>query len=783
MKVYMVGNAHLDPAWLWRWPEGAVEAAKTCLTALELLEKHEGFIFTRGEAWVHRWFERAYPSEFERLKKLVREKRWVVVNGWIVQPDMNLPHGECFVRQSLYGKKYFREKFGIEPKIAYCVDSFGHSGTLPQIFKKCGYRAFVFMRPHPHEKPLPQTFRWRSADGSEVLAFRLVTNYETFDIEKLKRNIEETLKIASPDLPATMCFYGVGNHGGGPTEEQIEFIERNENYRDGVTLLFGSPLHFFDEIEPHRDKLPVVEGDLHPHAVGCYSVNLELKRLNRRAEGELLQGEALASMSSLAGGYDYPHDAFEKLWEDLLMNGFHDILGGTTTKEGFEDFKKYIGGVLRGIDEIKTGAALNILKKLDIGEKEIAFVVFNPTGQHRSEYFEFEPWMNWRPYENAVLIGPDGKEVPFSYVRPASLVRNMTRILFRVDVPPFGYSLYRFREGKRESFEGLRYGDNWVENDFLRISLEGDGELRVHFKSGDIELRGEDFQFPLILSDGSDTWGHDVYSFRGEKKPVRVRRIAFVEKSELRATILRESISESSTIKEFVSIYFDEPYLRTRFLVDYHDRLTVLKLSYRFPFRLKKIHAEMPYGFSTREPDGLESPMGRLLLVETERSWFGFASDAIHAHDAADNEVRLTAARCVPFAWHVPYELQPDVEYDYIDEGLREFELLFWLFGDRKGDELRFSDLLNSPLTAMSSLRGDGSLPDSRSLLEVRSSPNVRVEVLMKRAGGEYTLRSFETLGKSGEISVLGRSFEVKPYELKTLVIRGTDVLESDTCF
>jgi len=191
----------------------------------------------------------------------------------------------------------------------------------------------------------------------------------------------------------------------------------------------------------------------------------------------------------------------------------------------------------------------------------------------------------------------------------------------------------------------------------------------------------------------------------------------------------------------------------------------------------------MPYGFSVREPDGMESPTGRLFLVETERSWFGFASDAAHAYNATDDEVRLMAVRCVPFAWHVPYELQPDVEYDYIDEGLREFELLFWAFGERKGDELRFSDILNNPLIAMSSLKGDGSLPDRRSFLEVKPSPNVRVEVLMKGAGGEYILRSFETLGKTGEISVLGRTFEVNPHELKTLVIRDTEVFESDTCF
>src|ERR1035437_3646835 len=111
-RLHMIGNAHLDPVFLWRWPEGCAEAIGTCWAAVELLEEHPGVIFTRGEAVVYRWIEELDPALFARIEQLVRTGQWVIVNGLWLQPDCNLPEGEAFIRQALYGKRYFRRRFG-----------------------------------------------------------------------------------------------------------------------------------------------------------------------------------------------------------------------------------------------------------------------------------------------------------------------------------------------------------------------------------------------------------------------------------------------------------------------------------------------------------------------------------------------------------------------------------------------------------------------------------------------------------------------------------------------
>ena len=135
----MIGNAHLDPVWLWRWQEGFAEIKATFASALERMKEFPEFIFTCACASYYKWVEENCPEMFEEIKQRVKEGRWVIVGGWWVQPDCNMPSGESYVRHGLYSQRYFYEKFGIMAKVGYNVDSFGHSGMLPQILKKAGW--------------------------------------------------------------------------------------------------------------------------------------------------------------------------------------------------------------------------------------------------------------------------------------------------------------------------------------------------------------------------------------------------------------------------------------------------------------------------------------------------------------------------------------------------------------------------------------------------------------------------------------------------------------------
>ena len=181
-----------------------------------------------------------------------------------MQPDCNLPSGESFVRQALYGQRYFLEKFGRAATVGYNVDSFGHHAMLPALLRGAGLDSYVFMRPQEHEMGLPgRLFHWEGADGSRVLAFRIPYAYTSRD--SLPTHVERCAAELQPPLLESMCFYGVGNHGGGPTKESLQWIREHQGRAEDdpalSRLLFSSPDQYFAAIREQDPPLPTVHGE------------------------------------------------------------------------------------------------------------------------------------------------------------------------------------------------------------------------------------------------------------------------------------------------------------------------------------------------------------------------------------------------------------------------------------------------------------------------------------------------------------------------------------------
>lgn len=152
-KIFLVCNAHIDPAWLWEWEEGAAEAISTFRTAADLCGEFNGFVFNHNEAILYQWVEEYDPALFKRIQKLVKEKKWNIMGGWYVQPDCNMPSGESFARQCLLGKKYFREKFGVDVTTAINFDPWTRDrlkGKGADIFRPCLRTTQSRKKFHPH---------------------------------------------------------------------------------------------------------------------------------------------------------------------------------------------------------------------------------------------------------------------------------------------------------------------------------------------------------------------------------------------------------------------------------------------------------------------------------------------------------------------------------------------------------------------------------------------------------------------------------------------------------
>src|SRR5215210_4968158 len=64
----MIGNAHIDPVWLWQWPEGYQEVRATFQSAVERLDEYPDFVFTCDSQLFFEWVEESDPALFERIR-------------------------------------------------------------------------------------------------------------------------------------------------------------------------------------------------------------------------------------------------------------------------------------------------------------------------------------------------------------------------------------------------------------------------------------------------------------------------------------------------------------------------------------------------------------------------------------------------------------------------------------------------------------------------------------------------------------------------------------------
>ena len=209
----MIGNAHLDPVWMWRWQEGSAQVKATISSALDRMNETPDFKFVSYQAVMYEWLCEYTPEMIDEIKKRVAEGRFIICGGWWVQPDCNLPSGESFARHGLYSQRLFKKLLGTTAKVGYNVDSFGHNAMLPQILKKSGMNAYIVMRPGEHEKHLESNlFMWRSPDGTELPVYRIpeayCNNYSTKEdmlamiertCDKADKNWDETLSSTASE--------------------------------------------------------------------------------------------------------------------------------------------------------------------------------------------------------------------------------------------------------------------------------------------------------------------------------------------------------------------------------------------------------------------------------------------------------------------------------------------------------------------------------------------------------------------------------------------------------
>ena len=807
--LHLIGNSHIDPVWLWQWPEGYQEVRATFRSALDRMNEYPEFIFTCDSAAYYEWIEEIDPEMFAEIQQRVAEGRWEIVGGWWVEPDCNLPSGESFVRHALISQRYFLEKFGRMASVGYNVDPFGHNGMLPQILLKSGMDSYVFMRPGPHEKLLPApVFWWESPDGSRVLAFRLPHEY-CAPREDLGYHLDKSIAQLPERWTEMMAFYGVGNHGGGPTRENLDSIRRLDGAGTMPRLRHSTPARFFETVRSSTRRLPVVRDDLQHHAVGCYSAHSGIKRLMRRAENGLTAAEAWAAVADRVAGQAYPRAELTRAWKQVLFNQFHDTLGGTAIEPAYLDARDQLGEASSIAVRAQNVAVQSISSRIGIPFEPgmTPIVVFNPHAWPVRASVELE-FGGLKPSDG--LVDEAGEVVAFQPIQSYATVSAWrSRFCFEANLPPLGYRVWRVTpDTPRIEASPLRADGTTLENDRVRLEIDPSTGQIAHLvlRAGGRDL--VDMADPrrpraVVVDDTSDTWGHRRLAYRDEIGAFEATSVSLVENGPVRGIVRVESrFGQSSLVEDFVLAASAES-VEIRVILDWREQSRLLKL--RFPSGLADPTAtfEIPYGAIERESNGDEEPGQRWVDVsgaapaaprgDGRGRRFGLAvlNDAKYGFDVIGAEIGVTAVRSPIYAHHEPKVPAEGVRYQFQDQGIQRFSLVLvphegpWNTARLTRQALE----LNQRPTVLLESHHDGPLPPSCSYAVAEPEHLVVGAVKLAEDGDNLVVRAVETDGWSGRATIRLPAwqrevvFDARPFEIRTFRVPrdpGGQIVETD---
>ncbi|MCE0484846.1 MAG: hypothetical protein LV479_11490 [Methylacidiphilales bacterium] len=777
VTFHLLANAHLDPVWLWDWREGLNEGIITVRTILELMEEYPKMTFMRGEAAIYEHIEKTDPETFARIRAMVKAGRWDVIGGTYIQPDTNMPATETLARHFTVGQNYFQRAFGFRPRVAWAADSFGHSAGLPEILTAAGMTGFAFTRPMEKQFHLDNhAFWWESDSGARILCYRPTVGWYGTERDEIFRRFDGYLKetIEKPVLHVG-CFYGLGNHGGGPSRRHLEEIGRWADKNPEVEVIHSSLHRFFDALAADEAKeerpYPVHRGELNFCLRGCYASVAKFKFPYRKTEGRLVRAEKTASI--IDASLNRKPETLAPAWKSILFNSFHDILPGSSIERAYEEQLAWLG--VAGHDALRVEFnALNALAaKIDTSVPKmggdhpgrVALLVWNPHPHIYEGPVELEASLDYRPlwqYQHKADLCPvelfDAKKqpVPFQVIgNEHSAMSDLPwrkRVVFQAKLPPMSWSVYQMglpqkATRKKTADKGVAAArKDAILNGFYQIKARrGSSSLQI-LAQGRPLFKGAGLSF-INVKDPWGSWGGmeeipDAVNLSTVQETWKIEKTEILEKGPERAALWVKFFGKRSWIDLTFFLVRGRPVVDVQARVLWNDRSSRLKMV--LPVGDEALF-EVPGGRAQRGICG-EVPGGRWIrTTQKGRAPFGFATDALYGYDCKAGALRATIVRASRYANSDETPADKESWRPAVDAG----ELTFrFLFTTEVRDLPRLALELEQPLVNVPVSAHPGPLPRSGSLFSLKTE-NVQLLALKPAENGRgWIVRVQEIAGR-----------------------------------
>jgi alpha-mannosidase len=444
--IYIVPHTHYDAAWIFTKDE-YLKINETILEEALKLMQNADFKFSLEQTYLLEQIEKRHPELWQKIKERIKAGNIEIVDGQYLMPDAMLPNGEVLVREIFRGKKYCREKLGVDVPVAWSADSFGLNAQLPQIYKKAGYKWLAFRR-GARADIRQSEFMWRGLDGTTILTHWFPLGYRAgFNLDEWHRAYVELNKYASTENILMPC-------GSGSSLPQAEIPDKviawNRENTD-ILMKMATPGEFFQALEDAKKTFETIEGEIYDDDVaevfpGVCSTRSWVLQKSRESIHLLITTEAYVTIAWLLGA-TYPADELRNIWERVLFTAFHDVITGTGVDEIYGEVRDIFASLKVDLNNMLNMALAYIGRKVNTGGQTT--LVFNP--------------LPWRVKNWAQLASGEG---------------------FTASLPPMGYTSYQSNpQGSDET--SIKIEDNRIKTPFWSLDISKDtGIVTIYDKNG-----------------------------------------------------------------------------------------------------------------------------------------------------------------------------------------------------------------------------------------------------------------------------------------------------------
>ncbi len=715
--VICIGHTHIDCAWVWTLKQTREKVQRSFCTVLDLMKKYPEYKFFSSQPHLLKNLKEEAPDKFEELRQRVREGRWECEGAMWVEADCNLSSGESLVRQVLYGKRFFKNEFGVDSHILWLPDVFGYSAALPQILRKSGVDWFVTSKISWNDTNLMpyDTFAWHGIDGTPINThfltaqnykegFKCGTDYNGCTSPNMIKGARYRYQQKMLTNEAIDSF-GFGDGGGGPTIEYLEYYRRQEKGIPGIpTAKMEFANDFLTRLKNNIENNPLLpkwQGELYlEFHRGTYTSVAKNKKNNRVSEFLYLDAELLGTVGKCILQKEFNKCEMQRGWEMILTNQFHDIIPGSSIDEVYDQSDKDYAWVQEIANEQIGDTRTQIASKIASSE---GYVVFNP-----------------HSFVGEGLVKIDGKSAIVSGVAPK------------------GYScVKKFKDSHSIIVTALG-----VETNALKVSFDKDWILTsIYDKINDRELlkngkRGNELRIYEDFPDVYDCWEWQEYSIEKYKVITDVSDVDIIDDgARLGIKIVRPFLS--STIEQTLWFYDDELKIDFDTKVDWHQNSQMLKTAFDIDVNTDKATYEIQFGTIERPThkntswDSAKFEVCAHKYADISDGGYGVSllNNCKYGHDIHDGVMQLSLLKC---------GIHPSKRSDH---GVHEFSYSIYAHKGtfKESDTIKKAYYFNYPMTAIKACGLANEVPTSFSVVSL-DKENVICETVKEAEDSRDTI-------------------------------------------